>query len=196
MCPALSASTKRSRLVRHVRERHPLDLAGEERRSAVELVVEAVDDRLRVDAGPGPLAVGAAQGDRPVRTCWSGTSRPAGRTRSRSPRRRGGPGPRDGRGGLGRLEVDDVDPAAARKGQLAGVVGAVRAVGPWITYRPAAAGLEGTSSTPVRPRARRRGPQPARRPRGAAEARPGKRGALRCRRRWPPRFGRSSTRIV
>src|SRR5439155_7251334 len=34
--------------------------------AAVELLVEALDDRLIVDAGPGPLAVGAAQRYRPV----------------------------------------------------------------------------------------------------------------------------------
>ena len=45
----------------------PLEVADERLGAAVELLVEALDDVLLEDAGAGPLAVGAAKGDFPVR---------------------------------------------------------------------------------------------------------------------------------
>ena len=54
-------------LVLHVRRHEALEVADEGLGAAVELLVEALDGVLLVDAGAGPLAVGAAQRDLPVR---------------------------------------------------------------------------------------------------------------------------------
>src|SRR3954449_4476919 len=54
-------------LVLHVGVREALEVADQRLGAAVELLVEALDELLLEDPGAGPLAVGAAQGDLPVR---------------------------------------------------------------------------------------------------------------------------------
>ena len=53
-------------LILHVGVHHPLEVADESLGTAVEHLVEALDDGLLEDAGAGPLAVGAAQRDLPM----------------------------------------------------------------------------------------------------------------------------------
>ena len=53
-------------LILHVGVHHPLEVADERLGTAVEDLVEALDDGLLEDAGAGPLAVGAAQRDLPM----------------------------------------------------------------------------------------------------------------------------------
>ena len=54
-------------LLLHVRLHEALQVADQRLGAAVELLVEALDDVLLEDAGAGPLAVGAAKRDLPVR---------------------------------------------------------------------------------------------------------------------------------
>ncbi|TMK98623.1 MAG: hypothetical protein E6G41_17980 [Actinobacteria bacterium] len=53
-------------LLFHVRVHQALEIAHERLGAAVELLVEALDEVLLVDAGADPLAVGAAQRDLPM----------------------------------------------------------------------------------------------------------------------------------
>src|SRR5690349_9334625 len=107
-------------LLLHVGVHQALEVADERLGAPVELLVEALDELLLEDAGAGPLAIGAAQGDLPVRgpgllplrrVDEVGVAAAAevevddplvvGRSRRRRDRR--------GRRGLLVLEVDDLD---------------------------------------------------------------------------------------
>ena len=78
-------------LLLHVRAREQAEVVEQRLGAAVERLVEAVDDLLAVDAGGGPVAVGAVQVDAPSGCGPRAPSRRDRRARSRSSGRREGP---------------------------------------------------------------------------------------------------------